>query len=97
QASAFTRAAKRDTLREAVFLWITPFCAARMISGCAARSAVSAADLSPLAIASSTLRTKVRMRLRRSLLTSVFFAITRIAFFADFVFAIDLRTFVSLA
>ena len=33
---AFTRAARRDTFREAVFLCITPFWAPRIISGWAA-------------------------------------------------------------
>jgi len=31
--SDFTRAARRETFREAVFLWTMPFWAARMISG----------------------------------------------------------------
>lgn len=35
-AIAFTRLASRETLRDAVFLWITPLVTPRMISGCAA-------------------------------------------------------------
>ena len=41
--SAFTRRAKRDTLRDAVFRCSTPFVAARISSGCAAVSAACAA------------------------------------------------------
>src|SRR6478736_9631982 len=68
---------------------MTPFCAARMISGSAALSAASAAALSPEAIASSTLRTEVRMRERRAVLISVRRAITRVALRAEDVLAID--------
>lgn len=32
-AIAFTRAERRETLREAVFLWVTPLVTERMISG----------------------------------------------------------------
>lgn len=69
QAMAFTRAAKRDIFRDAVFLWYTPFVTPRISSGCADFSAVWAASLSPEAIASSTLRRYVRMRDRRALFT----------------------------
>jgi len=67
----FRRLAKRDTLREAVFLWITPFDTARITSGSAALNAAAAAAWSPRATASSNLRMKVRTRERRDLLTSV--------------------------
>src|SRR5947209_4073975 len=66
-----------------------PFCAARMISGSAAFSAAAAAALSPEAIASSTLRTELRMRERRAVLMSVRRAITRVALRAEDVLAID--------
>src|SRR5690606_11042748 len=69
--SAFTRAASREILRLAVFLWRTPRLTPRMISGCAARSFSCAAAGSPAAIASSTLRMKVRIRERRALFTAV--------------------------
>src|SRR3712207_9531215 len=59
-----------------------------MISGSASRNAAWAAAWSPVAIASSTLRMKVRMRLRRERLTSVRFAILRVIFLADVVLAI---------
>jgi len=70
QPTFFTRAASREILFDAVRLWNTPLCAARINSGCAALSAVCAAAASPEAIASSTLRTKVRTRLLRFLLIS---------------------------
>jgi hypothetical protein len=60
-----------------------------MISGAAAFSAAAAAGLSPEAIASSTLRTEVRMRERRAMLISVRRAITRVALRAEEVLAID--------
>jgi len=47
----FTRAASRETLRDIVFLWTTPFCADFIMTGSAAFRAVSRADLSPAAIA----------------------------------------------
>src|SRR5947207_15958024 len=59
-----------------------------MISGSAALSAASAAALSPEAIASSTLRTELRMRERRAVLISVRRAITRAALRAEEVLAI---------
>ena len=68
QPSAFTRDARRDIFREAVFLWNTPFVTPRISSGCAARSAATEASLSPDSMASSTLRRNVRMRERRALL-----------------------------
>src|SRR6188474_3411550 len=83
-----TLCARRETLRFAALRWTTPFCAARMISGSADFSAASAAALSPAAIASSTLRTEVRMRERRAVLTAVRRAITRAALRAEEVLAI---------
>src|SRR3712207_3923297 len=68
---------------------MTPREAARMISGCADRRAARAASASPEAIASSTLRRKVRMRERRALLTSVRRAILRAAFLAEGVLAMS--------
>src|SRR5690606_31771964 len=68
--------------------WNTPLPAARASSGSAARRAAVAASLSPLAIASSTLRRKVRTRLRRAVLILVRFSILRVAFLAEGVFAI---------
>jgi hypothetical protein len=66
-----------------------PFCAPRMSSGSAALRAASAAALSPALSASSTLRTDVRTRLVRSLLMTARRAATRVAFFAELVFAIN--------
>jgi hypothetical protein len=86
--SARMRLTRRETLREAVFLWKTPFCAPRMSSGSAAFMAVSAACLFPALIASSTLRRELRTRLTRFLFTEARRADTRVAFFADFVLAI---------
>lgn len=85
--SAATRLVRRDTLRLPVFLWTTPFDTARMVSDSAALRAVSACLGSPEAMASSTARQEVRMRERRALFTAVRRAMTRVAFFADFVFA----------
>ena len=65
-----------------------PFEAAFMICGSACCIAISAARLSPAAIASSTFRTKLRMRERGTLLLAVRRAIFRAAFLADVVFAI---------
>src|SRR5215467_3947987 len=75
--------AKRDTLRLAVLECTTPFCAERMITGSASCSAASALPRSPLAIASSTLRTKVRISERRLWLISVRRAILRVALRAE--------------
>src|SRR5438552_1474667 len=86
------RALRRESLRATVFLCRTPFETPRCISGWAAMKAVFAAALSPLAIASSTFLTKVRMRLSRALLTSVRFKVWRLRFSADLWVAIlDLR------
>src|SRR5215831_14834115 len=75
--------ARRDTLRLAVLECTTPFCAERMITGSASRSAASAVLRSPLAIASSTLRTKLRISDVRPLLISVRRAILRAALRAE--------------
>src|SRR5258708_37345420 len=66
-----------------------PVRAARMSVGSAATRAVFAAALLPLAIASSTPRSDVRMRERRALFPSVRRAVLRVAFFAALVLAID--------
>ena len=71
QAILLTRAARRDVLRAVVLRCAAPLPAPRASSLSAARSAVWAAFLSPLRIASSTLRTDVRMRERRIWLTRV--------------------------
>src|SRR5665648_408172 len=84
-----TRLARRETLREAVLRWSRPFCAVRTINGSASFSAVWAASLLPVAIASSTLRTEPRMRLRRVLFSTVRRMVWRTAFFADLVLAIS--------
>jgi hypothetical protein len=52
--------------------------------------AVSARDRSPAVIASSTLRTALRKRVRRALLTTVRRMLWRAAFLADFVLAMIL-------
>jgi hypothetical protein len=57
--------------------------------GSAVAKAARAAFASPLAIASSTFRTKVRIMLRRARLTAVRRAIFRTAFLAEVVFAIS--------
>src|SRR3954467_6380295 len=88
--SSLTRAARRETFRDALFLCTMPCWAARMISGSAARSAVRALAWSPVAIASSTLRTKVRIRERRERLIAVRLAILRVIFFADTVLAMGI-------
>ena len=69
------RTASRDSLREAVFLCITPFVIARCNSGWATCSADCAAVLSPVAIAVSTFLTKVRTRLIRDRLVAVRFSV----------------------
>ena len=60
-AIALTRAVNREILRLAVFLWIAPFCAERANNGAADFNASSAVSMLPAAIASSTLRTSVRV------------------------------------
>ena len=66
------------------------FCAERIITGSASLSAASALLRSPAEIASSTLRTKPRMRERRALLISVRRAILRVALRAELVLAMRL-------
>jgi hypothetical protein len=90
-----TRWLRRETFREAVFRWINPLVAAFISCGCASRSADIAASLSPDAIASSTLRTKLRMRDRGILFIAVRRAIFRAAFLADGVLAIELCSYLS--
>ena len=68
-----------------------------MIAGSAALNAASAALRSPLAIASSTLRTELRSAERRALLTSVRRAIWRVALRADLVLAMALSFDLALA
>src|SRR5438094_9630126 len=63
------------------------FCAERIITGSASRSAASALLRSPAEIASSTLRTKLRIFERRALLISVRRAILRVALRAELVLA----------
>src|SRR5690606_13818219 len=74
---------------------MTPLEAARINSGSAALNATTAASLSPLKSASSTLRMKVRTRERRDLLISVRAVILRTAFLAEGVLAINASLFLS--
>lgn len=85
-----TRLARREILRLPVFLWTTPLVTARMVSDSALRRASVATFASPEAIASSTVRHVDRIRVRRALFTAVRRPITRLAFFADFVFAMGI-------
>lgn len=87
-ASLVIECVKREILRLAEFLWITFRCAARISSGSACFIAASAALRSPFAIASSTLRTVLRILVRRALLIAVRRAILRVALRADVVLAI---------
>src|SRR5262249_5171555 len=64
-----------------------PFCAERMITGSASRKAASAFPRSPAAMASSTLRTQLRIFERRALLIAVRRAILRAALRAETVLA----------
>ena len=82
-----TRWDRRETLRLAALGCTMPFCAERMITGSASFKAASAWARSPLAIASSTLRTKPRIFERRPLLISVRRAILRVALRAELVLA----------
>ena len=84
-----TREARRETFRAADFLWTIPFWEARMRIGSAAERAALAADLSPDATASSTLRTDSFIRDVRDLLISVRCTAWRAAFRADEVLAMD--------
>ena len=65
------------------FARIAPDSVARCAELSAVRIAASAAALSPLAIASSTLRTKVRMRALREVFTAVRRSVWRARFSAD--------------
>src|SRR5262245_57729446 len=78
----------RDTFRLARFLCTTPFCADRMMMGSATFKASAALVRSPDEIASSTFPTMVRSWVRRALLIAVLRAMTRVAFWAEGVFAI---------
>src|SRR6516165_8910604 len=86
--SLATRWLRRETLRLAALAWTMPFCADRMIAGSASFSAASALPRSPAAIASLTLRTKLRNLERLPLLISVRRAILRVALRAELVLAI---------
>ncbi len=86
--SAFTRADRREILREAVFFGSTPLITPRAISGSAAAKAALASAALPAARASSTFLMKVRMRETRARLVAVRRSVTRTRFFADSVFAI---------
>src|SRR5471030_2808392 len=83
------RWARRETLRLAVRLWTTLRWAARMMTGSAVLNAAIATLGSPLAIASSTLRTELRSNVRRALLISVLRAILRVALRAELVLAMQ--------
>jgi hypothetical protein len=87
QPSLRTRAESRETVRDAVLRWMIPVCAARTMTGSAVFSASRAFLASPPAIASSTLRTIERMRVRRLRLIAVRRVIFRVAFFAEVVLA----------
>src|SRR6476620_7664727 len=63
------------------------YLAARIRAGSAFASAFTAAARSPVAIASSTVRTAPRIWVRRDLLTAVRRAILRVAFLAEVVLA----------
>jgi hypothetical protein len=70
-------------------VWVDDrFWAARIMIGSAWASAARAISASPLSIASSTLRMKVRILLRRERFTAVRRAIFLTAFLAEAVFAI---------
>lgn len=86
------RWASRETFRRAALRWPMPFCAARMMAGSASAMAATAAARSPAEIASSTLRTALRKRVRRDRLTMVRRALWRAAFLADDVLAMTDRT-----
>ena len=62
---------RRESLRDTVLRWNKPLLTPRINSGWAARNAAVACSLSPLAMARSTLRRKVRMRLSLAPLTAV--------------------------
>src|SRR5262245_29129827 len=68
-----------------------------MMTGAASLSAASAAVRSPVAIASSTLRTKLRIFERRALLISVRRAILRVALRAELVLAMPVLVLRAIA
>src|ERR1700683_1227068 len=68
-----------------------PCCPARMMAGSASAMAAAAAVRSPDDIASSTLRTALRTRVRRDLLITGRRAVWRVAFLADLVLAITFK------
>src|SRR5260221_9280126 len=74
------RLARRETRLEPVFLCRMPFDTPRMISGSATFNAAWAADLSPLVMASSTLRMKPRTRVLRAVLIALRLAVVRTRF-----------------
>src|SRR4051812_4453559 len=82
-ARALTRRDRREILRDAVFRWSAPLVTPRRSSGSASRNAARAVSTSPLARASSTLRTNVLMRLMRLRFTAVRFSVWRIRFLAE--------------
>jgi hypothetical protein len=92
EPSLRTCACRREIFRDAEFLWITPCCAARMISGSAWLRASRAFLPLPAVIASSTARSELRIRVSRILLIAVRRAILRVAFLAEAVFAIATRS-----
>ena len=61
---ALNFAIRRDLRRAALLRWMTPFCAALSSSLMAARTALSARALSPVAMVASAFFTKVRIRER---------------------------------
>ncbi len=73
----------RESLRDTVLRWNKPVLTPRINSGWAARNATVACSLSPLTMARSTLRRKVRMRLSLAPLTAVRRLIWRMRFFAE--------------
>src|SRR5262249_37090616 len=77
----------RESLRATVFGCVTPFVAARWISGCASRNADVAASLLPPAIAASTFLRKVRMRDLRDALRAVRVLVCRMRLRAEAVLA----------
>ena len=82
---------KRDTLREALFLWYTPLVAALSISVVAASSAAWAAALSPAATAASTFLIAVLTLDLIALFLAALVSFTKILFFADLMLAHEIR------
>src|SRR5580704_3659979 len=84
-----TRLDRRDTFRDPVFLCRMPLETPRMISGSAAFRAARAAALSPLVMASSTLRIKPRTRVVRAVLIAVRLAAVRTRFLDEAILGMD--------